>query len=56
MNGRMKTDRKCKPLTLGDLIAAVYHIVGKHRAPGMMRLAINAHVVGFRGHRHGVSS
>jgi len=46
----MKTNRK-KVLTFGALIAAVYHICGKRRARGLMRLAVNSHVVAFRRHQ-----
>jgi hypothetical protein len=51
----MKTKHK-KALTFGDLIAAVYKVCGKQRARGLVRLAVNAHVVAFRGHRHFVIS
>ena len=47
----MKTNHK-KALTFGELIAAVYNVCGKRRARGIVRLAVNAHVVAFRGHRH----
>jgi hypothetical protein len=51
----MKTNHK-KALTFGDLIAAIYNACGKRRARGIVRLALNAHVVEFRGHRHFVIS
>jgi hypothetical protein len=47
----MKTNRKKNALTFGDLIAAVYSVCGKRRARGIVRLAVIAHVVAFRGHR-----
>lgn len=34
-------------LRFGDLIAAVYERCGKARANGLLRLAVNAHVVVF---------
>jgi hypothetical protein len=38
-----------KPLTFGDFVAGVYHIWGEREAIGIVRLAIEAHVVEFRG-------
>jgi len=38
-----------KPLTFGDLIAAVYDACGKRRARGILRLALNARLVEFPG-------
>jgi hypothetical protein len=52
----MKTNHQKKALTFGDLIAAVYGACGKRRARGIVRLAVNAHVVAFRGHWHSVIS
>jgi hypothetical protein len=52
----MKTNHQKKALTFGNLIAAVYNVCGKRRARGILRLAANAHVVSFRGHRHFVIS
>jgi hypothetical protein len=52
----MKTNHQKKALTFGDFIAAVYSVCGKRRARGIVRLAVNAHVVAFRGHRHFVIS
>jgi len=46
----MTINHKKKALTFGDLIAAVYRDCGKRRAQGIVRLAVNAHVVTFRGH------
>ena len=48
----MKANQKPKPLTFGELIAAVYNICGKRRARGLVRLAVNAHVIAFLRHRH----
>ena len=52
----MKTHHKKRTLTFGDLVAAVYRVCGKHRACGIVRLAVNAHVVEFRRHQHFVVS
>jgi hypothetical protein len=38
-----------KPLTFGDLISATYRAWGPDRANGLVRLAVNAHLVVFRG-------
>lgn len=40
---------KKKGLLFGDLIAAVYDACGKRKAGGIVRLAVNAHLVTFRG-------
>jgi hypothetical protein len=48
----MKPARKKKRLTFGALIAAVYSVCGKRRAKGLVRLAVNAHVIVFRNHQH----
>ena len=52
----MKTNHRKKALTFGDLIADVYSVCGQRRARGLLRLAVNAHVIAFRGHRHIVIS
>jgi hypothetical protein len=44
----MKAHHKQKALTLGNLIETVYGICGNRRARGIIRLAIDAHVVVFR--------
>jgi hypothetical protein len=44
----MKTNHKKKALTLGNLIRAVYRVCGNRRARGIIRLAMDAHVVVFR--------
>jgi hypothetical protein len=46
----MKIIYKQKALTLGDFIAAVYAAHGKQKAKRIVRLAINAHLVEFRGY------
>ena len=48
-------NQKKKPLafgalTFGDLIAVVYAAYGKQKAKRIVRLAVNAHLVEFRGH------
>jgi hypothetical protein len=48
----MKINQKKKPLTFGDLIAAVYAAYGRQKAKRIVRLAVNAHLVEFRGHDH----
>ena len=45
----MKTNHKKKALTFGDFIAAAYRAWGSRRARGLVRLALNAHLVVFRG-------
>jgi hypothetical protein len=47
----MKANHKKTALTLGNLIETVYSACGKRRAIGIIRLAIDAHVVVFRGQR-----
>ena len=44
----MKANHKQKSLTLGSLIEIVYGICGNRRARGIIRLAVDAHVVVFR--------
>jgi hypothetical protein len=46
----MMINHKKQPLTLGDLIAAVYAAYGRQKAERIVRLAVNAHLVEFRGH------
>jgi hypothetical protein len=43
----VKTDRKERAMTFGDFIAGAYRAWGKHRAKGLVWLAINAHLVVF---------
>jgi hypothetical protein len=47
----MKANHKKKALTIGDLIETVYGVCGARRGRGIIRLAINAHVVVFREQR-----
>jgi hypothetical protein len=44
-----KTHGKKMVLTLGGFIAAAYRSWGTRRAKGLVRLAVNAHLVVFRG-------
>jgi hypothetical protein len=41
--------RKRKSLTLGELIVCVYDARGPRQAPGMVRLAMKANLIGYRG-------
>jgi hypothetical protein len=45
----MKTNCRKKSLTFGEFIAGVYDICGKRKARGIVRLAVKAHWVEFRG-------
>jgi hypothetical protein len=38
-----------KPLTFGDFVAGVYHAWGNRKAKGVVQLAVNAHLIEFRG-------
>jgi hypothetical protein len=44
----MKANHQRRALTFGDLIETVYGICGNRRAGGIIRLAVDAHVVVFR--------
>jgi hypothetical protein len=48
----MKANHKQKALTLGNLIETVYSVCGNRRAGGIIRLAVDAHVVVFREQQH----
>jgi hypothetical protein len=45
----MITHGRKRYLTLGEFIMAVYDVWGKRRARGIVRLAIKAHLIEFRG-------
>ncbi|MFZ1072397.1 MAG: hypothetical protein WAO21_03075 [Verrucomicrobiia bacterium] len=45
----MMINQKKKPLMFGDLIEAIYTAFDKQKANRVVRLAINAHLVEFRG-------
>jgi hypothetical protein len=44
----MKANYKKRALTFGNLIETVYGVCGNRRARGIIRLAVDAHVVVFR--------
>jgi hypothetical protein len=44
----MKVNYQRKALTFGNLIETVYGVCGNRRARGIIRLAVDAHVVVFR--------
>jgi hypothetical protein len=44
----MKANHKKQALTFGKLIETVYGVGGNRRARGIIRLAIDAHVIVFR--------
>jgi len=48
----IKARRKKKALTFGGFIAATYRACGKRRARGIVQLAVNAHLIEFRGRQH----
>ena len=45
----MKNKSKKKILTFGEFVAAIYAAWGKRKALGIVRLAVNARLVEFRG-------
>jgi len=47
----MKSNCRKKALTLGEFIADVYDGCGKRKARGIVRLAIKAQLIEFRGHQ-----
>ena len=53
--GMMKTNHK-KTLTFGELIESVYSACSRRKAREIVRLAVNAQVVVFRGQRRFVIS
>jgi hypothetical protein len=52
----MKANQAKKALTFGEFIMAVYDACGRQKAAGIVRLAVNAHLVEFRGHEQFVIS
>ena len=46
----MMINYKKKPLKFGEFITSVYDAYGKQKAKRIVRLAVNAHLVEFRGH------
>ena len=45
----MRTNQAKKALTFGEFIMAAYDAWGKRRARGIVRLAVNAHLIEFQG-------
>jgi hypothetical protein len=52
----MKSNQKNKTLTFGGYSAAVYRASGKPRARGIVRHAVNARLIEFRGQQRFVIS
>ena len=48
----MKASQKKRALTFGNLIETVYGVCGNRRARGIIRLAIDAHIIVFREQQH----
>jgi hypothetical protein len=46
----MKTNCRKRLLTFGELSATVYAACGRQKAEGIVRLAVNARLLEFRGH------
>ena len=47
----IKTDDKQRALMFGDFIAAAYRAWGRRKAKAVVRLAVNARLIVFRGRR-----
>jgi hypothetical protein len=45
----MESNHKKQALAFGELIATIYHVCGRQNAEGIVRLAINAHLLEFGG-------
>jgi hypothetical protein len=45
----MKSPCKKKSLTFGEFVARMYDVCGKRKATGIVRFAVKAHLVEFRG-------
>jgi hypothetical protein len=52
----MKANQERKALTFGEFIARVYDACGRQKAKGIVRLAVKAHWVEFRGQQRFVIS
>jgi hypothetical protein len=52
----MKSNRSKKSMTFGEFVARVYDDCGKRKASGIVRLAIKAHLIEFRGQQRFVIS
>jgi hypothetical protein len=46
---QMKVRAKGKPLTFGEFVEGVYRTWGKRKAKGIVQLAIEVHMIEFRG-------
>jgi hypothetical protein len=46
---QMKVRFKRRPLTFGEFVAGVYHTWGKHKAKGIVQLALEVQLIKFRG-------
>lgn len=51
-NHRTKTNRSRKSVTLGDFIVTVYDAYDGRRAPAIVQLALDRHLVVFRPRAH----
>jgi len=51
-----RTHGKSRVFRFGDFVAAVYRVWGRHRAKELVRLALNTHLIEFRGRQHFVIS
>lgn len=52
----MKANHEKKLLTFGELVLAGYEAAGKRRARGIIGLAVNTHLIEFRGRQRFVIS
>jgi hypothetical protein len=52
----MKTQPEKKPLMFGDFVAGAYRAWGERRATGIIRLAVKAQLIEFRGRERFVIS
>ena len=47
----MRNNSRKRALTFGEFVAAIYAAWGKRMGPGVVRLAVNARLVEFRGRK-----
>ena len=52
----MKTKPSKKAMTFGDLLTTLHHTYGKRKGKGILRLLIQAELIGFRGRNRYVVS
>jgi hypothetical protein len=45
----MRTNSRRRSLTFGEFIARIYDVCGERKAKGIVRLAVEAHWIEFRG-------